>query len=141
MIMNSNALRSFPPCSRARDPVRQMIDRERLARGMRDQRVPAQRRARTHEALPQERARRRGLDGRAGRPRLAREGPAELRCRDLAEQVVVVVDGRQGHVDLAGPVVRPRPRWQRDALMALDEPPPERAEILIRIAVELTLEA
>ena len=118
-----------------------MIDRERLARCARDQGVPAQRRARAHEALAQELPGGRGVGGRAGRARLARERPVELGGRDLAEQVVVVVDRRQRDMELAGPVVGPGPGRRRDALVPLDELPPERAEILIGVAVQLALEA
>ena len=44
-------------------------------------------------------------------------------------------------MELAGPVVGPRAGGRRDALVALDEPPPDRAEVLVGIAVELALEA
>ena len=82
------------------------------------------------------------LDGRARRAGLARQRRRELRRRDLAEQVVLVVDRRQRDVDLARPVVRAAaPARRRDALVALDELPPDRAEILVGVAVELALEA
>src|SRR5664279_2490315 len=84
----------------AREPAGEVIDRQRLAGRMHDELVPAQRRARRHEALAQVRPGGGGLDGGARGAGLARKRPGQLRGRDLAQQVVLVVDGRKRDVDL-----------------------------------------
>jgi len=64
----------------------------------------------------------------------------KLRRGQLAQQVVLVVDRREGQVELRGPVGRATAGRRSDQLESLDDLPPELVEVLFRVAVELALE-
>ena len=64
----------------------------------------------------------------------------ELRRDHLAEQVVVVVDGRGRDVDLGGPVGRVAAVGPAHELEALDEIPPPRVVVGVGVGVEAALE-
>ena len=72
--------------------------------------------------------------------RLGLERGGELERHDRPVEIGVVVDGRDGDVDLRGPVGCAAPVGRRDSLVARDELPPERVEIAVGVRVEPALE-
>src|SRR5689334_6286136 len=107
--------------------------RQRRARGELDVLVPAQAGTGTQEPLAQQLARRGRLGGRAARAQLALQRGLELGGGHLAEQVVVVVDRRDGQVDLGRPVPAADAVRAAHALVALDVRPPRGQQVLRRV--------
>ena len=102
-----------------------------------DETVPPQRRARAEDLVDQEPAGL-GLVDDAARPRVERR--LELRGDELPVEVVLVVDGRDGEVDLRRPVGRVPAVGATHPLELLDEVPPARVVVGVGIGVEPTLE-
>jgi hypothetical protein len=94
---------------------------ERFARRRLDERVPTARRAGTKEAIYERTARGRPVDDSAV---LAMQRRLQLRRDELTVEIVLVVDGRRGQMDLGGPVGSVPPRRSVHQLEALDEIPP-----------------
>ena len=110
---------------------------ERTAGGLFDEPVPAERGRGREDVLAQVGAGRRGVDETAV---AVAQLCAELRREQLPVEIVLVVDGHDGEMDLRGPVGGTTVFGATHALEALDEIPPEGVEVGLGVRVELAFE-
>ena len=111
---------------------------ERLTGGPFDEAVPPQRRPRPEDLVDQEPAGGGLVDHPPARARVERR--LELRGGELPVEVVLVVDGRHGEVDLRRPVRRAAPVGPAHPLELLDQVPPAGVVVGVGIGVEAALE-